>query len=102
VPPPDTDNGEAGVRTPGAGVYPHDGSANRCTKDTSPEKAKTCETSEPPLTPQWTPKSPKQAEIDTSELPPDLAEIVTIWPELPEHIKAAIKALVQTRSREGK
>jgi hypothetical protein len=40
--------------------------------------------------------NPKQDEIDTSELPSDLIEIVTIWSELPGHIKAAIKALVQT------
>jgi hypothetical protein len=26
----------------------------------------------------------------------ELAEIIAIWPELPVHIKAAIKALVQT------
>ena len=37
-----------------------------------------------------------QDKNDTSELTPDLAEIVSVWPELPEHIKAAIKALVQT------
>jgi hypothetical protein len=33
---------------------------------------------------------------------PDLAEIVKVWPELPEHIKAAINALVQTHKTEKK
>jgi len=32
------------------------------------------------------------------KLPSDLVEIVAIWPELPEHIKAAIKALVRTHN----
>jgi len=36
------------------------------------------------------------------ELPSDLAEIVAVWPELPEHIKAAINALVQTHSNQSK
>jgi len=31
-----------------------------------------------------------------------LAEIVAVWPELPEHIKAAVKALVQTHIAEIK
>jgi hypothetical protein len=26
----------------------------------------------------------------------DLQQIITAWPELPEHIKAAVKALIQT------
>jgi hypothetical protein len=51
------------------------------------------------LTPQLTPKSRKQGEIDTSELPSDLAQIVAVWPELPGYIKAAIKALVETRTK---
>jgi len=44
----------------------------------------------------------EQAEIDTSELPLDLAHIIAVWPELPEHIKAAIKALTQTHIKEEK
>jgi hypothetical protein len=43
-----------------------------------------------------TPKFPKQGKIDTKELPPELAEIVSVWLELPEHIKSAIMALVKT------
>jgi len=40
-----------------------------------------------------------QDKNDTQNLPPDLAEIVAIWLELPGHIKAAIKALVQTYNK---
>ncbi|MFC1603871.1 hypothetical protein ACFL5F_02485 [Planctomycetota bacterium] len=51
------------------------------------------------LTPQLTPEYQKQGEIDIKKLPPDLAEIVAVWPELPGHIKAAIKALIQTHTK---
>jgi hypothetical protein len=29
----------------------------------------------------------------------ELAKIVTVWPGLPGHIKAAIKALIKTRTK---
>ncbi len=38
----------------------------------------------------------KKQESRTEELPSDLAEIVAVWSKLPEHIKQAIKALIQT------
>jgi hypothetical protein len=47
------------------------------------------------LTPKLTPKSQKHTEIDITTLPSDLVEIVAVWPKLPEHIKAAIKTLVE-------
>lgn len=36
------------------------------------------------------------------DIPTELAEIVAVWPELPAHIKAAIKALVQTHIKGDK
>jgi len=50
------------------------------------------------LTPQWTPGSPKPGQNCLAPLPSDVAQIVAVWPELPEHIKAAIKALVQAHT----
>ncbi len=75
------------------------GLQNQSLENITDDKTKTCEAAKEQLTPQLTPKSPKQPKIDTSELPSDLAEIVAVWLDLPEHIKAAIKALVQTHSK---
>jgi hypothetical protein len=33
---------------------------------------------------------------------PDFLQLIEAWPELPGHIKAAIKALVQTHKAENK
>jgi hypothetical protein len=81
---------------------PTHGFSVRCSKNITTDDTKTCETSKPQLTLQLTPNSPKQGKIDTPELSPDLAEIVNIWPELPEHIKAAFKALIQSHIHGGK
>ena len=43
----------------------------------------------------------KTTEINTPQLPPDLAAIVSVWPDLPDHIKAAIKTLVQSVPKQG-
>jgi len=39
---------------------------------------------------------PKTVEGRPPDLPADLTEIVAVWPKLPEHIKAAIRALIKT------
>jgi hypothetical protein len=33
---------------------------------------------------------------------PDLTQVITMWPELPEHIKVAVKALIQAHKAEEK
>ena len=37
----------------------------------------------------------------SQDIPSELTEIVAVWEELPVHIKAAIKALVQTHTKES-
>jgi hypothetical protein len=43
----------------------------------------------------------KTAENQHQGISPELAEIVDVWADLPLHIKAAIKALVQTHTKES-
>ena len=72
------------------------GSEDRGGGTASPEKSSTYKAQQGPLTPQWTPGSPKSGRTCPVPLPSGVAEIVAVWPKLPEHIKAAIMALVQT------
>ncbi len=46
-------------------------------------------------------KYQKTAGNQPQDTPPGLAEIVAVWADLPLHIKAAIKALVQTHTKES-
>ena len=41
-------------------------------------------------------KDSENGQKSADNLPDDLAEIVMVWPELPEHIKAAVKAMIET------
>jgi hypothetical protein len=43
-----------------------------------------------------------QNPVHKSEICTDLQKIITVWPGLPEHIKAAIKALVEIHSKNAK
>ena len=43
----------------------------------------------------------KQDNNSTENLPNDLSEIIHSWPELPEHIKSKIEALVRTHRKEA-
>ena len=67
----------------------------RCTENANPENTGICENSKSQLTPQLTADSRKENEADAHNMPNDLAEILAVWPQLPEHIKRAIKALVE-------
>ena len=46
----------------------------------------------------------RSAKSDAHDAPkpmfnPDLQDLISVWPKLPEHIKLAIKALVQTHTK---
>jgi hypothetical protein len=41
----------------------------------------------------------EKGQKSTKNLLPELTEIIDVWPDLPEHIKAAIKALIQTHKK---
>ena len=40
-------------------------------------------------------QNPKTGQKEIESLPPDLAQIISVWGDLPEHIKAAIKTLAE-------
>ena len=65
------------------------------------ENTDTCKKPKQQGTEKGTTQTSKSGEIDTSKLPPELTEIVSIWPKRPEHIKAAIKLLVKSYGKQS-
>ena len=77
------------------------GSVDRHQEQVNPEQINTYASPPAESTPQLTPGTGKQGQIDTSELPPDLAKIVAAWPKLPEHIRQALLALVASANADS-
>ncbi len=50
--------------------------------------------------PQWEGEISKD-EVDTQELPPDLAEIVAVWPNLSMELRHAIVKMIRWKSTAG-
>ena len=72
------------------------------TTNSQPTKNKELTAKPKTATAQKLPKSCNSDIKSIAENCPDLEQIVTVWPSLPEHIKAAIKALVKTYQSEKK
>jgi len=71
------------------------GLQNQSPTESTRDGTRVCESGASELIPQLTPESGKQAQIDTSLLPPDLTEIVAAWPKLPDVIRSAILTIVR-------
>ena len=84
-------NGEGGIRTLDTGVHPYDGLGNRLRESTTRDGTTSYESSDPALTVFLT---------DIFQKHPDLAAVVTAWPELPEAIRAGIVAMVKATEAE--
>ena len=69
--------------------------ASRWSENTSPQHTKTCDSDKTQLAPQLTPDSRNENEIDTRNIPDDLAEIVAVWPQLPDAIRSSIVTIAR-------
>ena len=74
---------------------PTHGFSVRCSTPVNIDTASDYENVTNKLTPNLTPKHQKQGEIDTSRLSDDLAEVIEMWPKLPDAIRSAIVAIVR-------
>ena len=85
------------IRLEGFGP-PTFGSVDRRSIHINIESINVYETIKSELTPQLTPESQKDSKVDTQKQPEyqiELAEIIEVWPQLSEMIRAAIVAIVK-------
>ena len=80
---------------PAVGFDPHAALAKCRTDGTTHDSADTSAVGAPPLTGPLTGRADNGCE-PMRKIDPDLACIVSAWPDLPPHIRAAMLALVQT------
>jgi len=78
--------GEGGIRTRGTGLTPYNGLANGGTKQATPHQNESCESAG---------NLSGRSVVHPAQEQGDLAELLSVWPTLPEPVKAGIVAMVE-------